>query len=57
MLDVSDATPVVDYFEDSVPGFARTPAGTAPPAAARTGARKSASRRRKSSASAARRRR
>ena len=47
VLDVSDATPVVDYFEESVPGFARAPVGTAPAAAARAKARKPAAKQRK----------
>jgi hypothetical protein len=56
VLDVSDSTPVVDYFEESVPGFERAPVGTAPSVAAAR-ARKSAAKRRKTSAPAARKRR
>jgi hypothetical protein len=52
VLDVSDSTPVVDYFEESVPGFARAPVGTAPPAAAPARARKAAAKARKPSAKA-----
>ena len=52
VLDVGDATPVVDYFEESVPGFERAPVGTAPSAAAPARARKSGSRQRKPARSA-----
>ena len=52
VLDVSDATPVVDYFEESVPGFARAPVGTAPPASAGKGARGAQSGRQKPARSA-----
>ena len=57
VLDVGDATPVVDYFEESVPGFERAPVGTAPPAAAPARARKSTAKQRKTSKSSARRKR
>jgi hypothetical protein len=57
VLDVGDATPVVDYFEESVPGFERAPVGTAPSAAAPARARKSTAKPRKTSKSPARRQR
>jgi len=52
VLDVSDAEPVVDYFEESVAGFEKPPVGTAPPASAGKGARGAESRRRKPARSA-----
>jgi len=52
VLDVSDAEPVVDYFEESVAGFERAPVGSAPPAPAGKGARGAESRRRKPARSA-----
>jgi hypothetical protein len=57
ILDVSDAAPVVDYFEESVPGFEHAPVGTAPPAAAPARARKPAAKPRKTSKAAASKRR
>jgi len=57
VLDVSDAKPVVDYFEESVAGFERAPVGTAPSAAAPARARQAAAKQRKTSGPAARKRR
>jgi len=52
VLDVSDAKPVVDYFEESVAGFEKPPVGTAPPASSGKGARGAGARRRKPARSA-----
>ena len=57
VLDVSDAKPVVDYFEESVAGFEKPPVGTAPPASAGKGARGAGGGRRRSAKSASRSRR
>ena len=56
VLDAGDGTAVVDYFEESVPGFERAPVGTAPPAAPAR-ARKPAAKQRKTAGSAAPKRR
>jgi hypothetical protein len=57
VLDVSDAAPVVDYFEETVPGFERAAVGTAPPVSAARRARAAKGGRRGTSKSASRRRR
>jgi hypothetical protein len=57
VLDVPDAKPVVEYFEESVPGFEHTPVGTAPPAAAPARTRKPAAGQRKTAKPVARKRR
>ena len=57
VLDVSDAKPVVDYFEESVAGFEKRAGGNRAAGLGRQGSTRSGSGRRKSAKSASRSRR